>query len=251
MTRLLLFLPLIISLQTFGQSEKLQGKIVADSLQGYAINIVNFTKEIGTTNDEQGFFEIPASPGDSIVFSSVQYQIRSIVVKQDQLQDKKITIVLYPIVQQLEQVRISTTDLSGNLDKDVGIVELQPFVDNRTLGLPFSDKPQPTVAQRRIYTARSGIIDRPINYLSGKLKKLKRIKALEDLDKLIQKGETTFNTTFFVNELQLPEDLITDFMYYCAKDEYFKNLLDNSKRLTLLEFFQTKAKSYKEYKELD
>ncbi|PKV49798.1 hypothetical protein ATE84_1836 [Aquimarina sp. MAR_2010_214] len=251
MIRLILFLFLIISLQTFGQSETLQGKIMADSLQGYAINIVNFTKEIGTTNDEQGFFEIPASPGDSIVFSSVQYQIRSIIVKQDQIEDKKITIVLYPIVQQLEQVKISNIELSGNLDKDLGAVELQPFVDNRTLGLPFSDKPQPTKAERRIYTARSGIIDRPINYLSGKLKKLKRIKALEDLDVIVQKGETTFNTTFFIDELKLPEDLITDFMYYCAKDDYFKNLLTNSKRLTLVEFFQNKVISYKEHKELD
>lgn len=251
MTRLILFLLLITSLQTFGQSEKLQGRIVADSLQGYAINIVNFTKEIGTTNDEHGFFEIPASSGDSIVFSSVQYQIRSIIVKQDQLQDKKITIVLYPVVQQLEQVRISTTELSGNLDKDVGIVALQPFVDNKTLGLPFSDKPQPTVAERRIYTAKSGLIDRPINYLSGKLKKLKRIKALEDLDAVVQRGETTFNTTFFVDELKLPEDLITDFMYYCAKDEYFVDLLENSKRLTLVEFFQKKVIAYKAYKELD
>ncbi|EZH72947.1 hypothetical protein ATO12_18170 [Aquimarina atlantica] len=251
MTRLLLFLPLLISLQTFGQSETLQGKITADSLQGYAISIVNFTKEIGTTNDGQGFFEIPASPGDSIVFSSVQYQIRSIIVKQDQLENNKITIVLHPVVQQLEQVKVSTTELSGNLDKDVGIVELQPFVDNKTLGLPFSDKPQPTKAERRIYTARSGIIDRPINYLSGKLKKLKRIKALEDLDAIVQRGETTFNTSFFVEELKLPEDLITDFMYYCAEDEYFADLLENSKRLTLVEFFQKTVKSYKEHKELD
>ncbi len=251
MTRLLLFLPLLISLQIFGQSETLRGKIIADSLQGYAINIINFTKEIGTTNDEQGFFEIPASPRDSIVFSSVQYQIRSIIVKQDQIEDKKITIVLHPVVQQLEQVKVSTTELSGNLDKDVGVVELQPFVDNKILGLPFSDKPQPTKAERRIYTARSGIIDRPINYLSGKLKKLKRIKALEDLDAIVQRGETTFNTAFFVDELKLSEDLITDFMYYCAEDEYFANLLENSKRLTLVEFFQKKVTSYKVNKEID
>ncbi|WP_234859066.1 hypothetical protein [Aquimarina aquimarini] len=197
------------------------------------------------------FFEISASVGDSIVFSSVQYQTKTIIVAQNHLQEEINTIVLHPRVQKLEEVKVSTIELTGNIDRDIGVVELDPFVDNQVLGLPFSDKPQPTVAERRIYTARSGILDLPINYLSGKLKKLKRIKALEDLDAVVQRGEITFNTTFFVDELRLPEDLITDFMYYCAKDEYFIDLLENSKRLTLVEFFQKKVKPYKEHKELD
>jgi len=51
--------------------------------------------------------------------------------------------------------------------------------------------------------------------------------------------------------LGLSEDLISDFMYYCAEDKYFENLLENSKRLSLLEFFQEKAKLYKALKEVD
>lgn len=251
MTKYILFLLSLTSIQFFGQSETLKGKIIADSIHGYAINIVNYTKEIGTTNDENGFFEMPASAGDSIVFSSVQYQVRSIVVTSEQIEKQSINIVLYPVVQLLEQVKVSNIELSGNLDKDVDAVELQPFVDNETLGLPFSDKPQPTQIQRKIYTAKSGILDRPINYLNGTLKKLKKIKALEDLQQIVQKGTTTFSMTFFVEELTIPKELITDFMYYCAKDDNFNNLLENSKRLTLLEFFQEKAKSYKKHRELD
>ncbi|WP_271784460.1 hypothetical protein [Aquimarina algiphila] len=251
MVKYILSFLLLTSIQIFGQSETLKGKIIADSIQGYAINIVNYTKAIGTTNDENGFFEMPASVGDSIVFSSVQYQTRSIVVTLEQLdKEQRISVVLYPVVQLLEQVKVSNIELSGYLDKDVGAVELQPFVDNQILGLPFSDKPQPTKTERRIYTAKSGILDRPLNYLNGTLKKLKKIKALEDLQQIVQKGTTTFSTTFFVEELALPEELITDFVYYCAKDDYFNNLLENSKRLTLLEFFQKKAKSYKKHKEL-
>ncbi len=249
MTRLLLFLFAITSFQTYGQTKTIRGEILADSLQGYAINIVNFTKEIGTTNDEKGFFEIPAAVGDSIVFSSVQYQIKSIIVTQEHFKKDKITIVLFPVIQQLEQVKISNVQLSGRLDKDARIVELQPFVDNQILGLPFSDKPQPTLIERRIYTARSGIIEAPINYLNGTIKKLKRIKALEDLDKLVQQGERTFTVSFFMDELGLPENLISDFMYYCAEDNQYENLLENPERLVLLEFFQEKSKAYKAYKE--
>ncbi|MBQ4822259.1 hypothetical protein [Aquimarina sp. MMG016] len=242
---------ILISFQGFGQSEMLEGKIIADSLEGYAINIVNFTKEVGTTNDEHGFFDIPARIGDSIVFSSVQYEPLSLLVTQDDLDKEKIEVILKPIVRKLEQVNVSNVELSGNLNKDATIVEIQPFVNNKSLGLPFRDIKQPTQAERKIYTAKSGILDRPINYLNGTLKKLKRIKAIEDLERLIEKGETSFNISFFVDGLDLPEDLISDFMYYCAKDEYFKNLLQSSKKLTLVEFFQKKAKSYKVFKEIE
>lgn len=251
MAKFLLPICILLSISVYGQSKNLKGRIIADSLQGYAINIVNFTKEIGTTNDENGFFEIPAKPGDSIVFSSVQYQIRSIIVRKDQFSENEVVIVLKPVIQQLDQVKVSNVELSGYLDADLKTLELNPFVDNQILGLPFSDKPQPTLAQRRIYTARSGILDLPINYLNGKLKKLKKLKAIEDLNKIVQKGETTFDTSFFTNELKLPENLISDFMYYCAKDDYFKNRIENSNKLTLVEFFQKKVISYKKHKEIN
>ncbi|MCK8523943.1 carboxypeptidase-like regulatory domain-containing protein [Aquimarina sp. D1M17] len=250
MSRILQLLLFLIWFQTFGQSEMLRGRIVASSIEGFAINIVNYSNNRGTTNDERGYFEIPAKVGDTVVFSSVQYQKVSYVVAKDDL-EKTVRITLNDKTLLLDQVQISNIELSGNLDNDVGKVELKPFVDNRTLGLPFSDRPQPTLIERRIYTARSGILDLPINYLNGKLKKLKRIKALKDLDRLIEKGETTFNTTFFTNSLGIPEDFITDFMYYCAEDDYFKDLLENSKRLSLVEFFAQKAISYRAYKEID
>ena len=59
---------LLIQNLFFGQIEYLRGEILADSLQGYAINIVNFTQKLGTTNDESGYFTIPAAINDSIIF---------------------------------------------------------------------------------------------------------------------------------------------------------------------------------------
>ncbi len=251
MARVLSFVFFGITLYACGQQEHLKGRIYADSLQGFAINIVNFTQKIGTTNDDQGFFEIPAREGDSIIFSSVQYQIRSIIVTGKQLQEESLTIALLPVLQQLEQVNVSNIQLSGNLDKDAAGIALLPYVDNQILGLPFSDRPQPTLIQRRIYTARSGVLDLPINYLNGTLKKLKHIKALEDLKQIIQKGETMFSTAFYVDVLGIPKELISDFVYYCAEEDNFESLLENSKQLRLLEFFQQNARLYKEHKKID
>ncbi|WP_299442109.1 hypothetical protein [uncultured Aquimarina sp.] len=256
MTRILLIVILLfMSTNIFGQSQRLKGVIVADSLEGFAINIVNYTKKIGTTNDERGAFEIPAAVNDSIIFSSVQYEVISIIVSERDLDNQNFQLKLYPVIQKLDQVNVSNINLSGSIEKDTKDIKVTPVVNNKTLGLPYKDIKQPTRAERRIYTATAsnGIlsVDRIINTISGKLKKLKNNKAIEDLKTLIQKGEQSFSTTFFVDALELPENLITDFMYYCAEDDYFKNLLENSKKISLLEFFKQKAISYKKHKEID
>jgi len=247
---LIIFFPFVF-VNTFSQSSSLKGRIVADSLSGFAINIVNYTKKIGTTNDAKGFFEIPAATNDSIIFSSVQYEVVSLKVSESDLEQENFQIKLDLVVRKLDRVNISNVNLSGNISKDTKDIKVKPFLTNKSLGLPFRDIKQPTQVERRIYTARSGLLDLPINYLNGTLKKLKRLKSLEDLDLLIQKGEQAFHTRFFVQDLGVPEDLISDFMYYCAEDTYFENLLENSKKLSLLEFFEKKAKVYKKHKEID
>lgn len=246
---LLLFL--LINNFSFAQNTRLKGRITADSLQGFAINIVNYTKEIGTTNDQNGFFEIPASVKDSIIFSSVQYKVISVIVSESDLDNETFKVALYPIVQKLDQVNVSNVKLSGDLTKDTKEIQLKPHLDNRILGLPVRNIKQPTLEVRRIYTASSGPLDLLLNSLNGKLKKLKKLKEIADLERLIQKGERAFNAKFFTNDLGLPENLISDFIYYCSEDKYFEDLLANAKRLSLLEFFQKKAKSYKEFKEID
>ncbi len=251
MHKFLFFFFTLLFFQAFSQTETLRGRIIADSLQGYAINIVNYTLKIGTTNDEKGVFEISANVGDSIIFSSVQYKVLTMIVDQKDLNNDKFKIVLKSLVQKLEQVDISNVELSGNLDKDSRAIETQPYVDNKELGLPFSDKPQPTLAERRLYTAKSGIIDGPINYLNGTVKKLKRIKKIEDFKNIVNQGEIILTTSFFVDSLKVPQEFLGDFMYFCAEDDSFKELLNNQKRLMLLEFLQQKSKLYREHKELD
>ncbi len=242
---IVLFFLFFIPIFFFGQSQKLKGRIVADSLEGFAINIVNYTKKIGGTNSSAGYFEIESSPNDSIIFSSVQYEVISIKVKEEDLKNDSFTILLNPIVRKLDQIRISNVSLSGNIDKDAKGIQIKPFVTNKTLGLPFKEREPLTQVERRIYSARTGILDLPINYLNGKLKKLRKAKEIEDLNTVVKRGRQTFNTSFFVEALGIPRNLIDDFMYYCAEDTYFEGLLENTKRLPLLEFFEQKAISYK------
>ena len=242
---------LLIQNLFFGQTEYLRGEILADSLQGYAINIVNFTQKLGTTNDESGYFTIPAAINDSIIFSSVQYEIKTIVINEEHLNGIQ-KFYLYPIIEQLPEVNISNITLSGDIEKDSKNVEIKPFVNNQNLGLPYKDIEQPTQEERRLYTAMSSSgfvsVDYIINLISGKIKKLKRNKRISDYEETVKKGTEAFVERFFVEDLEIPEDLIEDFIYFSSEDEKFKALLQLSSKLDLLEFLQTKAAEYKKHK---
>ncbi len=248
MDKKLLGLFFLLALQSFGQSQLLKGKIVVDSLQGVAINIVNLDKGIGTVNDEMGYFEIKVSIGDHLYFSSVQFEAYEKEVKEADLKKEEVKIVLLPKVNELEEVTISNIKLTGNLDKDVLSVKPKPFLQAMDLGLPQSKKKPLTQAQRRLYTARSsnGLVplDLVINMISGRLKKLKKMRELEILDQKVYQGEHAFDSLFFTKELKIPEELITDFVYYCTDDVHYSKLLSRDKKLNLLEFFQEKAAHY-------
>ena len=181
----------------------------------------------------------------------MQYEIKTIVVSEGHLKGIQ-KFYLYPIVEQLPEVNISNITLSGNIEKDSKNVEIKPFVNNQNLGLPYKDIEQPTQEERRLYTAMSSSgfvsVDYIINLISGKIKKLKRNKRISDYEETVKKGTEAFVERFFVEDLEIPEDLIEDFIYFSSEDEKFKALLQPSSKLDLLEFLQTKAVEYKKHK---
>lgn len=247
-----LFVFVFIQQSIFGQTEFLEGNVIADSLQGYAINIVNMTKKIGTTNDKTGNFKIAASVNDSIIFSSVQYKVLSLTVVDEHLREKQ-SFYLEPIIEELPEINFSNINLSGNIEKDAKNVEIKPYVNNQNLGLPFKDIKQPTQAERKLYTATrsSGFVsvDYIINLISGKIKKLKRNKRIDYQEKRVKRARKVFVDDFFIEDLGIPKEYIDDFIYYSSEDKMFEVLLQPSSKLNLLKFLEQKSKEYKEYKE--
>lgn len=246
------FFLIIIPSVILGQDVKMiQGKVEGDAIQGYAINIVNYTRQKGTTNDELGFFEIPVKVNDTVVFSSVQYNEYVWVVKKEDLDKELVVIPLISAVTMLNEVNIRDTELTGFLGKDSKEIEVNPYVSNRTLGLPFLDlEPLPKV-DRVLFTAKSGILDYPINLLNGTIKRLKKHKNIHEKRSLVSKGEKIMDPVFFTETLGIPQELVTDFVYYCEEDAKFKQLIRIGDLLVLMDFYQKKAKQYKEHKQLD
>lgn len=241
-TFLLFFLFLYFS-GTAQEVTLLKGHIQADSLEGSSINIVNLSKEIGTTNNSRGQFEIEAEEGDTLLFSSVQYEIREIVISKEVIEKGFLDVELFYMMNELDEVKISNINLSGNLAGDLSNIET---FDQASVGFPMSSKPRLTSIERKTYTAASASFDLILNMLNGRLKMLKKMQENIDYENLIDLGVDLFPAEFFPEYLHIAKENIRVFIYYCEKDPRFKKLLMKREALELIEFYTEKAEAFLE-----
>jgi hypothetical protein len=227
--------------------EILRGRIVFSSMNQSPINILNLTQNTGTTNDEDGDFEISVKLGDELLFSSVQYMPYRIIIDKEILKMEKMIVELVPSVTKLKQVNISNIDLSGNLVVDANSIETEIVYDNQTLGFP-PPSPAIPIETRRIYTMSSGFLGAIVGAISGELKRLKRLEEAAELKFLVEKASKSLDAEFFEKECDIPEEYLISFMYFCSEDDYFKRLVNADQKLDLTEYFIRKAMEYREMK---
>lgn len=239
---------LVFSAAMAQEQELLKGQIIADSLEASSINIVNLQREIGTTNTSSGSFEIEAGVGDTLLFSSVQYEIREIVISKEVLEKDFLEVSLVPIINELEEVRLSNISLSGNLSNDLSNIET---FDQASVGFPLSSVPRKTSIERKIYTASSTSLDLILNLLNGRLKMLKKAKENMEYESFIDLGVNIFPTEFFTDYLQISEDKIRLFVYYCGQDPRHKPLLIKQEALSIVELYLEKAAEFREMNNME
>ena len=92
MLKKILFFILIIQFSYSQNRELIQGKVIYRNIDVPAANVINNTAQSSTITNDQGEFEIYAKEGDEIIFSSVQYIIRTVRVNKEILENKRIIV---------------------------------------------------------------------------------------------------------------------------------------------------------------
>src|SRR5690625_3282743 len=120
---LLLSFFVLFASSVFGQGIKgvVKSSISNEKLQGVTVRLLD--TEIGTLTDENGFFEITgAEKGDTLMFSSIGFKDRSILVEDG----REIEVLLYPVTSDLEQIvvvgygSVKKKDLTGSITEVSG-----------------------------------------------------------------------------------------------------------------------------------
>ena len=190
MNKRLLFLILLISfLKTQSQENR---KFLYATLKDKVGNIfnahvVNLNTKQGTFTNESGEFRVLAKQHDSLQISFVGYKSTIIIVKLNHFGIQKNTFELVKTAFELDEVSIKKNNLLGYLSSDSKNIKIKKEIDAKTLNLPYAGSRILTPAERRLYTAMGGrnllSIDYMINSISGRIKKLRKLKIIESLEK--------------------------------------------------------------------
>lgn len=213
----LLFIPYL-----HGQEQvTIKGKILADSIVA-PIHIINISTEKGGVSGALGDFELKAAVGDTLVFSSVQFQKKEMTITSTHLANKFLVVTLLPELNELGEVRLH--QLSGNLTKDIAAIKTY---DPGIIDFALSDKKPLIVEERKLFALSdpNDPVGQIYGAISGEKKRLRKAIKSNELRTLVLETKNLLPQEFFTKTLKIEAARIIDFVYFCSRKKLLSSLL--------------------------
>ena len=235
MKKTFFLLIILFSITLYSQKrEFIKGKLLYKNTNVPAANVINNSAQFATITDSNGEFEIPVLDGDEVIFSSVQYKIRTIKVTSEMIRKRRIIVSVNESITELDEVVVTPENTEKFLDlkeeefkgfdysSDKSTKIENKLTDNRVLsnGIDFVN------VTRLILKA-----------LSNNNKNKSKIKPSEILPYV-------FDNVFFLQDLNLKQDQVIGFLEYIDKKIPSEELLKQSQKLQLIDFLIKESEKY-------
>ncbi|MEK9517666.1 MAG: hypothetical protein ACPGC6_05075 [Flavobacteriaceae bacterium] len=232
---LLLFL---LPLMVMGQERKLiKGQLIYRNRNVVAANVVNNTAQLNTITDGAGGFEIPVALGDEVVFSSVQYLIRTVEITPEILKKNRLIITVNEKINALEEVVVTPDNTEKFLDLKEEEFEGYDYNKDKSTKLENT-----IVTQGQL---RNGL---NIINIAKLIAKAVSNKSQEEKQKLKPSEILTyvFSDEFFVNDLALKNDQVTGFLEHIDKNLPSQQLLKTGQQFQLIDYLISESQKYRD-----
>ncbi len=231
-------------------SGPITGKVVQGNRSVPDVHVMNITSQRATITNALGNFSINANVGDSLVFSAVQLERRTIVVTAALMESKSLVVYMEVLVNVLDEVVLRPFDLSGDLEIDLNNTPREKVYVAATLGLPNAYVEPKTLAERRLFEAVTGggivPLNPVLNGISGRTKYLKKVLATERKYARTNRVRNYYPDSLYIRVLKIPQEYIPDFMYFCEVDAEFNGIVDTHDKLKIWEFLERKSIVYRD-----
>ncbi len=245
----------IFFISLFGYAQELsvlQGKIVGDSLEIDGMHIINQTQNTGVINDESGSFQIRANPGDTIIFSSIQYAIKQHVVTQKDIDLENFIVKLEHSVNRLDEVFITQHTLTGRIEDD--LLQIPTYTENlpfwnaaelKQMGVGTFNDAQSPVQNLVLPNANGGLAGASVDLkvLAGGLSSI--FRKSKGITPKIEKS-VYFNEKIVIEQLEIPETEYYNFVDFINEQPATAIVLNYKDKLKVLEFLMDQSKVFKE-----
>lgn len=217
------------------------------------IEITNQNSKQGTITNQYGQFGISVKEGDRLRFEAIQYQNFTVVVDENIVKNKKMTIKINDEINTLDEVIVKPYDLEGNIEVDVKKVKVNFYE------APKSEKvineyegEQPTIRSQTLtenYTTEERFIKNGLNIANifREILSSKEVaedhKLPRDVDVMVRK---MYKDSFFKENLDIDEENINEFIFYVEDKGLTKKMLQKGNELDLIDFLIKKSKDFKD-----
>jgi len=199
-------------------------------------NVVNNTTQEATITNEDGEFEIKVKLNDRLIFSSVQYQIRSLVINKEILQKSRIVIDVNEKVRELDEVVVGPENTEKFLDlKEEEFKKIDYSFDKSTK------------IENQILKA--GRFNNGLNFISlykaiakSNSKEVKPTSFSYKPSNLIRE---VYDDNFFITNLGIPKENISEFLLFCDEKFPSKFLLKKSNEFQLIDFLVKQSDKFR------
>ena len=233
----LLILFLVFQVIAFAQDRiPIKGRLIYRNINVVAANVVNITAQINTITDGEGAFEIPVKTGDEVVFSSVQYMIRTVEITPEIIQKNRLIITVNEKINALEEVVITPDDAEKFLN----------LKEEEVKGFDY-DRDKSTRLENTI--VRQGQLNNGLNLINVAKLIAKIINNKTEEEKRNLKPSEVlsyvFDTSFFKSDLELRDDEIAGFLEHIDDNLPSQKLLNQSQQFQLIDYLIMQSKKYR------
>ena len=225
----------------YGQDRQLiQGKVIYRNINVVAANVINNTSQSTTITDDLGEFQIYAKEGDEIIFSSVQYIIRTVLITNEIIKNKRLTIQINERIRELDEVVITPDNTEKFLDLKEEEFKGFDYVADKSTKIE-----NPLTETRQL---KYGIDFVNVFKL---LKTIVDSKSEEEKQNMIASEVIPylFEDDFFTESLLLASSQINDFLNYIDTRPNAVNVLLEKNQFLLIDFLLNESVRYKEINE--
>ncbi|MBC8307368.1 MAG: hypothetical protein H8E55_67840 [Pelagibacterales bacterium] len=225
----------------YGQDRQLiQGKVIYRNINVVAANVINNTSQSTTITDDLGEFQIYAKEGDEIIFSSVQYIIRTVLITDEIIKNKRLTIQINERIRELDEVVITPDNTEKFLDLKEEEFKGFDYVADKSTKIE-----NPLTETRQL---KYGVDFVNIFKL---LKTIVDSKSEEEKQNMIASEVIPylFEDDFFTESLLLASSQINDFLNYIDTRPNAVNVLLEKNQFLLIDFLLNESVRYKEINE--
>ena len=235
------------------QSVNIEG-VVHGTADLEGVHVINKTSKRATITDVLGKFSIKIQKNDTLVFSGIQYKLESILVNQQIIDARFVSVYLEENINELDEVVVGNV-LTGDLNSDIENTDVKLDINFYDVGIPGYKGKIKTQSERRVVEADHGKfmyyygigvvinVNKVLNRVSGRTKELKNRVELETRDELMFKLKAKFSKDLF-SESPLKDALRYEFFYYCSEDPDFIKKCGGYNDLEAMSFLQEKLITY-------